>query len=778
MIERVIEVLRRIETPGSFATRLTAGGLDLHIEVKGVGPIGLPVSRAMARRLCSAARPATYGLGDRTLLDKKVRDCGKIQKSRIRIDQRRWKKALAPMLEQIGRDLGIPRGSRLEAELYDMLVYGPGQFFVSHRDTEKTDDMIGTMVVTLPSAFEGGALVIEHHDERVTYRAASRGLTVVAFYADCHHQVRPVTRGHRVALTYNLSLERDESENTLQAPSEEAALLADGIRTYFETRRRPSWSEEPAREPPDRLAYLLDHQYTQKGLAWEHLKGADAARAAALRAAAERLDCEIALALADVHEIWSCEDDEYGGPWGRHWDPYGAREDEDPEELTLVDLIDSEIELRHWIGLDGKDRLPISSPIDTVEVCYTKPSGDLEPFASDYEPYMGNYGNTVDQWYHRAAIVLWPREKTFLIRAKASASWAIQELGKTLRKGSLEGGRSMARRLLPFWDAVARREARRGFVEKTLRVAEAIDSAVLASSLLKPFALEQFTPGTARLWARLLERYGAEWCRERLSGSAKENWGSRWHSWVLSLPRFCEALCANGSQDAVELARWLTREQWKRVRNDYTNARRHLPGKNARDELVGLRGPILALLESAVIADDPDRKREILEFPESPWLEPVEIDLLVLLFRTASSNRRAASRKLTVADLGLENVRDRCTRVLISRLSEPARAADDWSVPAPSFCACGLCRTLAVFLQARDRKRFEWPLAKAGRLHVHEAIDRHDFPVTHETRRSGSPFTLVLTKTRSLFARDRAQRKRWKADLEWLEKRHAATPSR
>jgi hypothetical protein len=214
-----------------------------------------------------------------------------------------------------------------------MLVYGLGQFFVSHQDTEKTDDMIGTMVVTLPSAFKGGATVIEHHDEKVTYRTASRGLTLVAFYADCHHQVRPVTEGHRVVLTYNLSLVSDRGESVPNAPAEEAARLADGIRTYFESRRPPRWSGEPARETPDRFVYLLDHQYTRKGLAWHRLKRTDAARAGALRAAAERLDCGVALALADVHETWSSED-EYGGPWGRYRDDYVELEEEDPEDQT------------------------------------------------------------------------------------------------------------------------------------------------------------------------------------------------------------------------------------------------------------------------------------------------------------------------------------------------------------------------------------------------------------------------------------------------------------
>ena len=60
-------------------------------------------------------------------------------------------------------------------------------------------------------------------------------------------------------------------------------------------------------------------EYTQQGLQWSRLKNADARRAAALRAAATELDCEIFLALADIHETWSCEE-EYSG-----YSDYGGR---------------------------------------------------------------------------------------------------------------------------------------------------------------------------------------------------------------------------------------------------------------------------------------------------------------------------------------------------------------------------------------------------------------------------------------------------------------------
>jgi len=474
MLDQVTEVLAKVKAAGAFATRRTGAAGDLRLEVKGVGPVTFPISPATARKLCAAARPARYGLRDQTVLDERVRDCWEIARSRIKIDERRWKKTLLPQLERIQRDLGLPGGSTLKAELYNMLVYEPGQFFVAHQDSETADGMIGTLVVTLPSAFKGGAMVIEHHDEKVTYRGASDSLTFVAFYADCHHEVRPIEDGHRVVLTYNLLIEGDA--NWIGAPGapKQIEALVQRIRSHFETPLPPAWQGQPPREPPDRLVYLLDHQYTQKGLGWNRLKNGDAARVAALREAAERLGCEIFLALADVHETWSCEDDDdWYGRRGRRWRDDQA-DDDDPDSPTLIELCDSDIELRHWIGPSGRSPEGISSQVGTDEICYTKASVDLEPFASEHEGYTGNAGNTVDRWYHRAAVVLWPRERTFVIRAKASAVWAIRELSKTLGGGAVDRALGMAERLLPFWTSAASREGSRDFVENTLRVADTL----------------------------------------------------------------------------------------------------------------------------------------------------------------------------------------------------------------------------------------------------------------------------------------------------------------
>jgi len=117
---------------------------------------------------------------------------------------------------------------------------------------------------------------------------------------------------------------------------------------------------------------------------------------------------------------------------------------------------------------------------------------------------------------------------------------------------------------------------------------------------------------------------------------------------------------------------------------------------------------------------------------------------------------------------------DQTTR-LRARLAGPARAADDWSMKLPGGCACELCDTLRSFLEDPARRTMEWPLAKDRRSHVHSRIDQAELPVSHQTRRQGRPFTLVLTKTAQLFEREAQQRTRDQADLNWLLERWSST---
>lgn len=120
--------------------------------------------------------------------------------------------------------------------------------------------------------------------------------------------------------------------------------------------------------------------------------------------------------------------------------------------------------------------------------------------------------------------------------------------------------------------------------------------------------------------------------------------------------------------------------------------------------------------------------------------------------------------------IGLDAVGAHCAAALAARVARPARAGDDWSIELPRGCRCELCDELGVFLRAASRRRFEWPLAQDRRAHVHRRIEATELPVTHQTRRNGRPYTLVLEKTDRLFQGERQARRRDEADLAWLDR--------
>jgi hypothetical protein len=778
--EQIAILLGGVTTGGSFSARRTAPADTLPIEVKGIGALRFPVPAAQARQLRGIAHSARYGQGTQTLLDGRVRDTWEVPLSRVKIDKRRWNRTLQPVLEGLRADLGLPAGSRLVAELQSMLVYTKGQFFAPHQDSEKSDEMVASLVVTLPSSLKGGSLVVEHRGEAATYRGSKQLLSLVAFYADCRHEIRPVQAGHRIVLTYNLVLLGDRPATTVKAAPGAAEVLAGSLREHFATslRQRPGGRGGDAGErPPNRLVYLLDHQYTERGVSWARLKGDDAARVAALRASAELADCDAVLALADIHETWSCFENDWGGGWrprgvGRRWNDNDDDDDfeAEPDEFELDELVDWEITLDRWIDPSGGPAEPIVTTVSDVEVCSTTPSVALQPYASEFEGYMGNYGNTTDRWYRRGAVVVWPHERAFAVRAEASPEWAVKRLWETVRSGEVAAAREMAATLAPFWNAVAGGELQRGFAARVLRVATALDHPALAATLLEPFDVEIVTPGSATQMVALVEQYGEQWTAALLAGWSigRRRWlpsrpGDR-RAWSALLARLCAALHAvNTTTRGKVTGRLLLQDTWRWLDAEINRASDALPPSHRQAALGDLAPSVLGFLSATAVIGAGDVRDQALR----TLCVDDDQALLACVIKALRTAARATAA-LAPAAAGLDALAHHSERQLRARLARPARADGDWSIAAPGGCGCDLCAALDRFLTDSTRKQLDWPLAKDGRAHVHHTLDAHELPVRHQTRRTGRPYTLVLTKTDELIERERQARRRDETDLAWL----------
>ncbi len=742
--ERLAQLLADSEPARPFSAQLRAPAHVLELEISGVGPVALPVRAPLAKKLIAVAQPAMFGQGEETLTDTAVRDTWELTPAQITLGGPDWTAVFNRALDGLRDELGLPRTSRLRAEPHSMLVYGKGQFFLPHQDSEKADAMVGTLVLSLPSAHTGGELVIEHAGERTAYQGSKEELTFVAFYADCRHQVTPVKSGYRATLTFNLF-----ADAVTPAPGAGPATeLAQCLAEHFTTPATPRYGSRDL-GLPNRLVFLLDHEYTQRGLGWRRLKGADAQRAALLHAAAEQAGCETVLALADVKE--TCD----ALPSDDRWNDYNYDEDEDdgspghdPDAFELTELIEDEITLGWWTGPDGTGGEPISLYVPDYEACTSTPNERLTPYQSEYEGYMGNYGNTLDRWYRRAAIVMWPQDRAFTARAEAGSQWTLRELRGRIDAGDLEGARAAAESLAPFWKSV---EAQAGLLASTLDVAAGLGVAGTAAMLLEPFRVETVTQEHAGGLAAAAAQYGEDWTASVIDGWFRPGhpYGTHRSEWIDDrLPALCEAVHATGRP---EVARLLAARAWRWL-GDQLRLWTTTPRSDIRrPQLEKLSPPLARLLE---VADDKlsgEITKALRECGDTV------LECLMPALRLAEARR---------VD-GLHAVARDCVERLDTILARPPRDQGDWSI-AWTGCGCEICDTLRTFLGSSSQQTFAWPLAKDGRRHVHSQIDSAELPVRHETRRQGRPYTLVLTKTNALFTRATQARHQAVTDLAWL----------
>jgi hypothetical protein len=226
---KLLSALGEVDRPSTVCTSgdmpLTMPGL----EVDGLGALSLPLSKTQARKLIKQCRQAPYGKGTETLVDTDVRRTWELDPDRFQLTNPKWEELIEKIVANVQRELGL-EDRKLTAHLYKLLVYEKGGFFLPHRDGEKLDRMVATLIIVLPSVCEGGELILSHdgwqYEIRFPGAASGYELSFAAFYADCQHEVRPIRSGYRVCLTYNVTLAKSRSKKGINAPSYGATARA------------------------------------------------------------------------------------------------------------------------------------------------------------------------------------------------------------------------------------------------------------------------------------------------------------------------------------------------------------------------------------------------------------------------------------------------------------------------------------------------------------------------------------------------------------------------
>ncbi len=698
---------------------------DLQLEVDGFGDVNFPLNKKDMSRLIKEARLASFGLKEQTIVDTRVRNVWEISPNKI-TTSKKVSEVIKLALNKIKTNLDIASTTELSIDLHNLLIYEPGQFFKNHQDTEKKSGMIGTMVLELPSPYTGGDLSITHGGKTFKSPPSSNDnkINITAFYSDCFHEVKKVKTGHRVTLTYNIYASQIKPIN-LPKPCEKIVLE---LKNYFFNTKSETQKEIPILR---RLSCLLDHQYSQKGLNWGHLKGSDRNLVGELLAAAKVLDLELYLGQVKSQEVWSAYD-KHGR--GDRRSRYGWRDiDEEsissvnPEDVEKEEIIDESCELFSLFKSNGQELKVNSLFLSEDEVCLNKSNSAFKPVEFNYEGYMGNYGNTAEYWYSRTAVVLWPKvndlENLFVVNPLSS----LTNIKNTIRK-DLKGGQNLFKLILPFKDSLKHDE---NAAQSVLEVSALVADESLAKKLLTIFNFSILTKKNLDSIHELFLQYGEPWALEVLKA-----WFSSEHYGSGELNNI-EDIIANFS-DMPKVTDWLLGQQYdlfiKYLKSHELNSSK----RTKLDEKPKILKRIKQLLSSAKIIDS------------SRLLDSLADQIKSL--KATVSGYDLGSMVFEYEGTFFKDFRESLKREALNRLRKDVKAPDlsNFMIHEKSICRCRDCEYLNIFL-ASNTSRLEWPLAAPRRQHIHTVIEDMCIGVKHITKRSGSPYKLMLTKSKQYF---------------------------
>ncbi|KIL59961.1 hypothetical protein M378DRAFT_168717 [Amanita muscaria Koide BX008] len=364
-----------------------------------IGPISLPISEIDAKRIIANATQAPFGLGTSTVIDKEVRDTWQIDPPLVSFQNPTWESFLQSNIASICSALGLPDGYDIQYKLHKLLLYETGSHFRPHQDTQKEDGMFATMVVVLPSQYTGGEIVVSHGSiSKVIDVSAScmTGVGVLSWYTDVMHEVKPITSGYRLVLSYNLmrrSLSGPEVIPTADNTSELTRL-----HEVLERWRTGGYKQLPEQHM---VAVVLGHQYSESDLDMGQaaLKGQDAHKVNQICSVAQMLGFELWLAKYERFNLRGVEVE------------YDESDGEAIELGPPGDIIEDVCTLEYFTDLTGSRVDGKITFFDAKGLIMGDPYNMGDPDDEIFNPgYNGNEPASVEYYYHRAALVIFHKE--------------------------------------------------------------------------------------------------------------------------------------------------------------------------------------------------------------------------------------------------------------------------------------------------------------------------------------------------------------------------------
>ncbi len=610
--------------------------------------------------------------------------------------------------------------------VYDLLTIS----LQPHRDTEKVGGMFGTLVIQLPSDYEGGVLRVCHQSKELSFDFSSFkgsvGFHYAAFYADCQHELCEVTKGYRLCLIYNLVY---SGVGSCPVPVDNKQLVDKVVAAMRD------WGKDAGGPPV--LAYMLTHKYSEAGLSFRTLKNTDRAIADVLVNATKEESFHLFLGIVSLTQHWSAT-------------TYGY------DDYDLDDLYEEELTAHGLVSPSGKTIKELSLNKDAVmpEDVFE----DAEPDEEEFEEATGNEGATVDKMYQHAALLMWPKEQHIPVMGLDAVIWELNTSCLQLGMSSLESQHPKRKECIERVEELV----------TATRYAQSKPADAAATKMLSSLQ----TLGTPELACEFLEAI-----------SSNSAWYIQSRSFANALMATCDTLGwdnlrpalkvlfeAGGSKNARACCEFLSVFATGSMSSQKMEVGQLLAGVICKSlvgeqDIAARSQPTYAWPYTGYDRFSAQGRSKDFVCQVFKGLSVLHCDAqlqAVLAAAFQQPNRYPLTTTLIPAakelhqwvngdSSPLQSLVSHCVASLEVSTQEGVAKPQNWSQKVNLSCNCADCTELVTFLRDPVKSVARFRMIQSRRYHLQRQLDMKRHDITHVTERVGSPHTLVVTKTMRSF---------------------------
>jgi predicted 2-oxoglutarate/Fe(II)-dependent dioxygenase YbiX len=731
LIQSFDNLFAEVERPGDFSV---GGTLPTDFALPGITikdssyKLSFPLNETHAREIIQIASKSPFGRKEKTLFDDKIRNSWQLDPSQFQINHPNWNTMMQQLInEKVKPGLGI-LNKGITYSLYKLLLYEKGGHFKPHRDTEKEDRMFATLILQLPSTYEGGEIIVSLRENKQKYDFSTNAEYYpyfAAFYADCEHQIEPVTNGYRICLIYNLIYSGHGEVPKVNDQTEFFNQLAE---------LEEQWLEDD--DAPSNLIYILEHQYSAAGLRFKNLKGTDAAIAQLMKKAEDDGLFEIHLATYTKTESGSVEGGYYSG--------YDMS---DVDDIThaLEDWINSSDDIEESKGLNITDEQIF--PHDRYE--------DLEVADEEVEEDTGNAGATMERWYKTSVLVFWPKARSKDLWFDIGLDYTVRKLSGLIDKGtSIEECQNLASKIIDRWNS-------NSSYSLMLNILRMIDSVELANRFLITLRKNRIEFHFIRPLRDLVHKYGWDSTKEETTLLLKNYVEEGFWSDIASSLNSLSPVQVGTTLDPVdlELCQILVDAICNRILKGSSSS---YYGNELTPESISKI--LVALYKLNMI----DQIRSIIRYilANSTKFNIVSFSAHLVKLLSNSIGGQISALDPTHP---FRTLLDTCIQQIEDIVANPLTPPNNWNLHVKLRCSCGYCKGVNNFLNDPKKKQYSISAKQSDRSHVQGNVASVTKNITFETLKMGSPHTLQMTKVWNSYQTDVTNRQK---DIQVLKEMH------